>query len=228
MSISGECHNLQFVRPAHEGQVLISLWAEGPTDSAPGLHGHTCEILLPFPRACPISTSCEEGRIITAILLNYSRNHSRWHGILREFVIFRWWCVPAGQVPRSMLIISLNTKPLCFKYSLSETRETDVQPYNTHGEPDLILFRWASGNCRMSVVHNRAFLNICSLGSDPYLAFYAFVFLLLVSGPGKTVFQIVSSWFDLGAVSTHTCMHTHTLTLLGAVLERCKVISEHT
>lgn len=68
-----------------------------------------------------------------------------------------------------------------------------MQQYNTHGEPDLILFRWAGGNFRVSVVHNRAFLNICSLGSDPYLAFYAFVFLLLVSSTGKTMFQIVSS-----------------------------------
>lgn len=84
-----------------------------------------------------------------------------------------------------MLIISLNTKPLCFKYSLSETQETDVQLYNAHGEPNLILFRWAGGDSSLSVVHNRAFLHICSSGSDPYLAFYAFFFLLLVSGTGK-------------------------------------------
>lgn len=91
-----------------------------------------------------------------------------------------------------MLIISLNTKPLCFKYSLSEPQETDCSSI-IHGEPDLILFRRPSGNSRVSVVHNRAFLNICSLGSDPFLAFYAFVFLLLVSSTGKTMFQIVSS-----------------------------------
>ena len=45
-----------------------------------------------------------------------------------------------------MLIISLNTKPLGFKYSLSETQETDVRQYNTREEPNLILFRCADGN----------------------------------------------------------------------------------
>jgi hypothetical protein len=43
--------------------------------------------------------------------------------ILKVFVIFRWASVPAGQVPRIMLIISVNTKPLCFKYSLLETKK---------------------------------------------------------------------------------------------------------
>lgn len=90
----------------------------------------------------------EEGHIITAILPNYSGNRSRWRGGWRDFVIFKGCAIPAGQLPRNMLIISLNTKPLGFKYSLSETQETDVRQYNTREERNLILFRCADGNSR--------------------------------------------------------------------------------
>lgn len=62
--------------------------------------------------------------------------------------------MPAGLVPRNGLIISLNTKPLCFKYSLSATQETDVRQYNPGEEPELILFRCAEGNsgCQLCII----------------------------------------------------------------------------
>ena len=89
-----------------------------------------------------------------------------------------------------MLIISLNTKPLGFKYSLSETQETDVRQYNTREEPNLILFRCADGNSGVSVVRNRAFWHICGLGSDPCSASHVSVCLLLVSSTGKATSEL--------------------------------------
>ena len=173
-----------------------------------------------------ITALSEEGRIITVILQNYSGNRSRWRGGWRDFVIFEGCAIPAGQLPRNMLIISLNTKPLGFKYSLSETQETDVRQYNTREEPNLILFRCANGNSGVSVVRNRAFWHICGVGSDPCLAAHVSVCLLLVSSTGKATSELFLPhliWVQFLHTHTHTHTNTHTQVLV-AILERRKVI----
>ena len=160
-----------------------------------------------------ITALSEEGRIITVILPNYSGNRSRWRGGWRDFVIFEGCAIPAGQLPRNMLIISLNTKPLGFKYSLSETQETDVRQYNTREEPNLILFRCANGNSGVSVVRNRAFWHICGVGSDPCLAAHVSVCLLLVSSTGKATSELFLPhliWVQFLHTHTHTHKYTHT------------------
>ena len=110
-----------------------------------------------------------------------------------------------------MLIISLNTKPLGFKYSLSETQETDVRQYKTREEPNLILFRCADGNSGVSVVRNRAFWHICGLGSDPCSASHVSVCLLLVSSTGKATSELfLPHLICVQFLHTHTHTHTHT------------------